>query len=427
MEKILLKNGYLIDPKSGREEEVDILIEEGIIKKIGKNISAKEKIEIIDCKNKIISPGFIDLHCHLREPGREDEETIYTGSLSAASGGFTTICCMPNTDPPLDNKVSIRFVKEKGKISLCEVLPIGAITKGREGKELAPYFEMIEEGAVAFSDDGNCVMDSLVMRRALEYTLLHKKPVISHSEDQNLAKNGVMNEGFISTKMGLPGIPKEAEEIMVERDIKIAKLTGGILHIAHITTEEAIESVRRAKKILKNLTCEATVHHFTLTEEYVEGYNTNAKVSPPLRTEKDRKAVIEGLKDGTIDCIVTDHAPHTVEEKESGFEMAPFGIIGFETALPLSLNLLKYGMEMKQILYKLTVAPAKILNIKRGRIEEGQRADITVFDPDFEWIYKEEDIKSKSKNTPFLNWKLKGKVLLTISCGKIVFKEKNLI
>lgn len=420
---IILKDGYLIEPKSGKEGKFDILIEDGIVKKIGKNIPSKNH-KTIDCKNKIVSPGFVDIHCHLREPGREDEETIYSGSLSAVSGGFTTICCMPNTDPPLDNKVSVRFVYEKGQKSLCEVLPIGAITKKREGKEIAPYFEMIEENAVAFSDDGNCVMDSNVMRRALEYTLLHKKPIISHSEDQNLSKNGVMNEGFISTKLGLSGIPREAEEIMVERDIHLAKLTGGILHLAHLTTEEAVESVRRFKKILKNLTCEVTSHHLTLTEEAVVGYNPNAKVSPPLRTEKDRLALIEGLKDGTIDCIVTDHAPHSLEEKESGFENAPFGIIGFETFLPLCLKLIDYGIKLKDLIYKITYAPSKILKIERGFIEEGKRADIVVFDPDIEWIYTEDKIKSKSKNTPFLNWKLKGKVLYTIFKGKIVYKEE---
>ncbi len=423
---IIIKNGYLIDPKTKREGKFDILIEGNFIKKIGKNIPSKNH-KIIDCKNKIVCPGFVDLHCHLREPGREDEETIYTGSLSAVSGGFTTICCMPNTDPPLDNKVSVRFVYEKGQKSLCEVFPVGTITKNREGKEIAPYLEMIEENAVAFSDDGNCVMDSNVMRRALEYTLIHKKTIISHSEDQNLSKNGVMNEGYISTKLGLHGIPKEAEEIMVERDIKLAKLTGGLLHLTHLTTEGAIESVRRVKKSLKNISCDVTVHHITLTEEAVINYNPNAKVSPPLRTEKDRVSLIEGLKDGTVDCIITDHAPHSYEEKESGFENAPFGIIGFETFLPLCLKLIDYGMKLMDIIYKITYAPAKILNIERGIIDVGKRADITIFDPDIEWIYKYEEIKSKSKNSPFINWKLKGKVLYTIYKGKIVYKDERFI
>lgn len=423
---ILLKNGYLIEPKTDKEGNFDILIDDGIVKEIKKNIPSKNH-KIIDCKNKIISPGLVDLHCHLREPGREDEETIYTGSLSAVSGGFTTICCMPNTEPPLDNKVSVRFVYEKGEKSLCEVLPIGTITKDREGKELAPYFEMLEEKAIAFSDDGDCVMDSNIMRRALEYTLLHKRPIISHSEDKNLARNGVMNEGFIATKMGLPGIPREAEEIMVERDLKLAKLTGGILHIAHLSCNGSVESVKRAKKNLKNISCEVTIHHLTLTEEAVSGYNPNAKVSPPLRTEKDRISLIEGLKNGIIDCIVTDHAPHSFEEKESGFENAPFGIIGFETFLPLCLKLIDYGFKLRDIIYKITYAPAKILNIERGIIEENKRADIVIFDPDLEWIYTEDKIKSKSKNTPFLNWKLKGKVLLTISKGKIVYKEPDFI
>ena len=384
------------------------------------NINKKVK-NIIDAKGKLIFPGLIDIHCHLREPGREDEETILSGSKSAVSGGFTTICCMPNTNPPLDNKVSIRFVYDRGREALCEVLPIGAITVKREGKLLAPYGEMVKEGAVAFSDDGNCIMDSLVMRRALEYTKLYGKPVISHSEDENLKKNGVMNEGPLSTKMGLRGIPKEAEEIMVARDVFLSNLTGGRLHIAHITTSNAVKLVKEAKRRNKKITCEAAIHHLILTEEAVSGYNPNAKVSPPLRTEKDRKALIAGLKDGTIDCIVTDHAPHSEEEKEMGFEMAPFGMIGFETALSLSMKLLDEGLSLKEIISKFTEGPSRVIGIDRGEIKEGERADIVIFDPNKEWIYKKEDIKSKSKNSPFIGWKLKGKVLYTIFSGKIVY------
>lgn len=417
---ILIKNGYLIDPESGREGKYDILISKGLISKISKSIKSKGG-KVIDAKGKIIFPGLVDLHCHLREPGREDEETILSGSLSAVSGGFTTICCMPNTSPPLDNKVSVRFIYDRAKEAYCEVLPVGAITIGREGSLLAPYGEMIEEGAVAFSDDGNCIMDSLVMRRALEYTKLHGKPVISHSEDENLKKNGVMNEGALSTKMGLRGIPGQAEEIMVARDIFISNLTGGKLHLAHLTTENSIKLVKDAKKRNKNISCEVTVHHLLLTEQAVEGYNPNAKVSPPLRTEKDRKALIEGLKDGTIDCIVTDHAPHTEEEKDMGFEHAPFGMIGFETALALSMKLVEEGVELKKIIEKFTSGPSKIIGIDRGRIQVGKRADIVIFDPDYEWVYKKEDIKSKSKNSPFIGWKLKGKVIYTIFSGKTVY------
>ncbi|HDN97993.1 MAG TPA: dihydroorotase [bacterium] len=421
--RILIKKGRLINP-GGKSGVFDIFIEDGKVKEIGKNLNYKNS-HIIKAENLYVFPGLIDMHSHLREPGREDEETIYTGSLSAVSGGFTTICCMPNTAPPLDNKIAIRFIYDRAKDALCEVLPIGCITVGREGKVLAPYGEMVEEGAVAFSDDGNCVMDSLIMRRALEYTKVFGKVIISHSEDQNLSKNGVMNEGALSTKMGLPGIPRQAEEIMVYRDVSLAELTGGKLHIAHITTSESVEILRRAKKKNKNISCEVTVHHFTLTEESVKGYNTNAKVSPPLRTEKDIEAIIEGIKDGTIDCIVTDHAPHTDEEKESGFEDAPYGIIGFETALPLSLKLTEKGIPIEVIISKFTICPAKILGIDRGKVEEGKRADIVIFDPNKEWIYRKEDIKSKSKNSPFIGWKLKGKVVYTIFNGKIVYSSEK--
>jgi len=420
---ILIKNGYLIDPKGKKEGRFDILVSKGKVEKISKKINKKTK-NIIDAKGKLIFPGLIDIHCHLREPGREDEETILSGSKSAVSGGFTTICCMPNTNPPLDNKVSIRFVYDRGREAFCEVLPIGAITVKREGKLLAPYGEMVKEGAVAFSDDGNCIMDSLVMRRALEYTKLYGKPVISHSEDENLKKNGVMNEGPLSTKMGLRGIPKEAEEIMVARDVFLSNLTGGRLHIAHITTSNAVKLVKEAKRRNKKITCEAAIHHLILTEEAVSGYNPNAKVSPPLRTEKDRKALIAGLKDGTIDCIVTDHAPHSEEEKEMGFEMAPFGMIGFETALSLSMKLLDEGLSLKEIISKFTEGPSRVIGIDRGEIKEGERADIVIFDPDYEWVYKKEEIKSKSKNSPFINWKLKGKVIWTICSGKIVYQMK---
>ncbi len=418
MEEILIKNGYIIDPESGREGQTDILISGSLVKKISKNIKEKTK-KIIDAKGKLVFPGLVDIHCHLREPGREDEETIISGGLSAISGGFTTICCMPNTTPTLDNKVAIRFIYDRGRDSCCEVLPIGAITVGREGKLIAPYGEMVEEGAVAFSDDGNCVMDSLVMRRALEYTKLYKKPIISHSEDENLKRGGVMNEGTLSTKMGLRGIPNQAEEIMVSRDIFLSNLTEGRLHLAHITTSNSVQLIKEAKKKNKNISCEVAIHHLILTEEAVRNYNPNAKVSPPLRTEKDRKALIAGLKDGTIDCIVTDHAPHSEEEKEMGFENSPFGIIGFETALSLSMKLINEGLSLKEIIKKFTVGPAKVLGIDRGKIKEGSRADIVIFDPDYEWVYKKEEIKSKSKNSPFIGWKLKGKVILTISCGKI--------
>ncbi|MCM8777562.1 MAG: dihydroorotase [Candidatus Omnitrophica bacterium] len=417
---ILIKKGYVIDPSTKKEGVFDILIERDKVSRIAKRIETKD-IDVIDAKGMLVFPGLIDIHCHLREPGREEEETIYTGSLSAVSGGFTTICCMSNTSPPLDNKVAIRFVIDRARDALCEVLPIGAITINREGKELAPFGEMVEEGAVAFSDDGDCVMDSLVMRRALEYTKLYKKPLFSHSEDKNLSRTGVMNEGGISTKMGLSGIPYQAETIMVYRDISLARMTGGMLHLAHLSVSESVDMVRDAKRYIDNLTSEVAIHHLVLTEEDVKGYNTNAKVSPPLRTKKDITALIKGLKDGTIDCIVTDHAPHTEEEKGAGFESAPFGMIGFETAISLSMELKQKGLSLMNIISLFTTGPARVLGIDRGCIAEGKCADIVVFDPEREWIYRKEEIRSRSKNSPFIGRKMKGRVLKTICKGKVVF------
>ncbi|MDD3725846.1 MAG: dihydroorotase [Candidatus Ratteibacteria bacterium] len=420
---ILIKNGYVIDPATKREGVFDILIERDRVSRIAKRIEAKG-VGVIDAKGMLVFPGLIDIHCHLREPGREDEETIYTGSFSAVSGGFTTICCMPNTIPPLDNKVAIRFVIDKARDALCDVLPIGTITKGREGKEIAPYGEMVEAGAVAFSDDGDCVMDSLVMRRALEYTKLYKRPIISHPEDKCLSKNGVMNEGAVSTSMGLPGIPSEAEAVMVYRDISLANLTGGRLHLAHLSVSNSVEMVRYAKKEMDNLTCEVAIHHLFLTEEDVKGYNTGAKVNPPLRTKRDISALIKGLKDGTIDCIVTDHAPHTEEEAGTGFEEAPFGIIGFETAVALAMELQQKGLTLMQIIALFTTGPAKVMGIERGCIAEGMQADVVVFDPEREWVYRKEDIRSKSKNSPFIGRRMKGKVIKTICKGSVVFSQE---
>ncbi len=423
MMKILIKNGHLINPSNtSAEGRCDILIEDETVSRISKNINAKDA-KIIDAKGMYVFPGLIDIHSHLREPGREDEETIYTGSLSAVSGGFTTVCCMPNTTPPIDSKVAVRFIIDRARDAECEVLPIGAITVNREGKELAPYGEMVQEGVVGFSDDGDCVMDSLVMRRALEYSKMIKKPVISHSEDKNLSRNGVMNEGALSTRMGLRGIPSQAESIMVNRDIALSRLTGGRLHLTHISVEESLEMVRRAKKINKNLTCDVAIHHLCLTEDAVKGYNTNAKMMPPLRRERDVVALIKGLKDGTIDCIVTDHAPHSEEEKGAGFENAPFGIIGFETALSLAMEMQAKGLTVEQIILLFTSGPARVLGIERGVVKEGRQADITVFDPDVEWVYRKEDILSKSKNSPFIGRKMKGRVVTTIYKGRIVFSR----
>ncbi len=422
--KILIQQGYLLDPASKREGVYDILIEEGYIKSIKKSLSVRKAL-IIPAKGCLVFPGLIDIHCHLREPGREDEETIESGSKAAVAGGFTTLCCMPNTDPALDNKVSIRFVQDRASKAACRVLPVGCITVKREGTLLAPYGEMAAEGAVAFSDDGSCVMDSLVMRRALEYTRLHQKPVISHAEDAALSKNGVMNEGTLSVRLGLPGIPRQAEEIMVARDVSLAGLTGGRLHLAHLTTAEAVQIVRKARKKGLSVTAEVTVHHITLTEEATAGYNTQAKVSPPLRTRQDIQALIEGLKDGTIDCLVTDHAPHADEEKETGFENAAFGIIGLETALPLAWRLTEKELKPLQLIAAFTTNPANVLGLAPAQIKEGEPADVVVYDPDKKWVYQKEKIVSRSKNSPFINWELKGKVLYTLVSGKIAYQDEE--
>lgn len=422
---ILIKNGNVLEPAQETEGICDILVRQGRIARVAKNIKAEGSCRVIEAKGLYVMPGLIDMHCHLREPGREDEETIYNGSLSAARGGFTTICCMPNTSPALDSKVAISFVKHRALAAACDVLPVGAITINREGRELASFGEMAQEGACAFSDDGDCIMDSLIMRRALEYTKLYGKKVISHAEDKFLSKNGVMNEGALSVQMGLIGIPRQAEEIMVSRDVCLAELTGGLLHVAHLSTREAVEVMKRAKKSCPGISCEVTIHHLSLTEEAVGGYNANAKVSPPLRTARDQKSLIEGVKDGTIDCIVTDNAPHSQEEKESGFENAPFGMVGFETALPLSLELAERGVPLLQVVSRWTAGPARILGLEdRGSISEGKRADIIVVDPGKEWTCTEESLQSKSKNTPFLGRQMKGKVSVTVCNGKIVFEDK---
>ncbi len=421
--KLLIRKGRVLDPGNGRDGICDILLDKGLVAKIGRSLKPAGA-KVLDAANRYVFPGLVDLHCHLREPGREDEETIVSGSGAAAAGGFTTICCMPNTEPPLDNKVAIRFVHDRAARAACEVLPIGCITVKREGTAIAPYGEMVAEGAVAFSDDGSCVMNSLVMRRALEYTKVFAKPVISHAEDAALARNGVMNEGALAVKLGLAGIPTQAEEIMVARDLRLAALTGGRLHIAHVTTAESVALIRAARRKLPGVSCEAAVHHFTLSEEAVTGYNANAKVSPPLRRAEDVAAVVAGLKDGAIDCIVTDHAPHSEEEKETGFDNAPFGMIGFETALALSWELVARGVPARTVIAALTVNPARVLGIERGRITEGQRADLVIFDPKAEWVYTREGIRSKSKNSPFIGRSLKGRVVATIRSGEFTHQAK---
>jgi len=423
---ILIKNIRVIDPQNRIDAIKDVLISNGNFTEIGKNIHKKTP-RVIDGTGLWLIPGLIDMHCHLREPGNEEEETIMSGSYSAASGGFTTICCQANTEPPVDNKVVAGYICEKAKGAVIKVLPFGTVTVGRKGNLLSPMGELVEAGVIGFSDDGNCIMDSLIFRRALEYSKTWGKIVVSHSEDQILAKNGVMNEGLLSTKLGLRGIPREAENIMVYRDICLAELTGARLHLAHLTTKESVSLVKEAKKKLKNITCEVAVHHLILTEEALKNYDANAKVSPPLRTQADIRALVKGIKENVIDAIVTDHAPHTEEEKGSGIENAPFGMIGFETALPLAMSLIKYGLKPIQILEKMTVNPAKIIGIKPNSIREGYQANCVIFDPKKEWVLTKDNIKSLSKNTPFLGQKITGKVLVTFYQGTPVYSDKTIL
>lgn len=419
---LLIKNGRVIDPANNIDDNLDILIDGIIIQKIAKGIKADNSVKIIDAKGRIVTPGLIDIHTHLREPGFEYKETIRTGTMAAAVGGFTTICCMPNTNPVNDNRAITEFILSKAeKEGIVNVLPVGAITKGSAGREISEIGDMVGAGCVAFSDDGKAVMDAEVMRRALEYVKAFDIPIISHCEDASLSQGGVMNEGFVSTTLGLRGIPKAAEEVMVARDIALSELTGSRLHIAHISTAGSVELVRAAKRRGIKVTCETCPHYFTLTEESVIGYNTNAKVNPPLRTAEDIKAIKAGLQDGTIDIIASDHAPHASHEKEIEFDYASFGIIGLETSLSLILNFVNEGvLTISSAVSMITINPARLLKINKGALKEGSDADVTIIDPDKEWVVNVNNLKSKSKNTPYAGWKMKGKAVMTIVGGRIV-------
>lgn len=431
MKDLIIKGGRIIDPAQGMDEVGNILIADGLMKSVGKETSIAQKVEVIDARGRIVCPGFIDLHCHLRQPGYETKETIATGTRAAARGGFTTVCCMPNTDPPLDNLPLVEYVKSVAeKEAVVRVLPIGCITRGRKGEELADMAEMAQAGIIGFSDDGSYVKNARLMRRAMEYSLPLGLPVIEHCEDPDLAMDGQMNEGIIATRLGLCGVPAAAEEVAIARDIMLAELTGARLHIAHISTRGSVELIRQAKKRGIKVTAEVTPHHLTMTEERVLGYNTNAKVNPPLRTQADIEALIEGLKDGTIDIIATDHAPHTGSDKLCEFGMAASGISGLETALGSLMGLVHQGqLPLPLLIAKLTSEPARILgNLpgKLGTLAVGSPADIAVFDTDAEWTVDVEKFASKGKNTPLNGEKLKGKVLVTIYGGRVVYRDERI-
>jgi len=421
--KILLKNGTLIDYKTNIFEKQDILIEDKVVTKIAKEINETAD-KIIDCTNLNIIPGMIDIHCHLREPGFEYKETIKTGSESAVCGGFTTICPMPNTKPTPDSAIVLqKIIEEANKVNLCNILPYASVSKGEKGEELVDFEELKNAGAIAFSDDGMPVVNSKMMREAMIQADKLGTFVASHCEEKSVA-NGAINNGKIAEQLGVQGVLPEAEEIMAAREIVIAETNQIRGHICHISTKTTKNMVRDAKKRGVKITCETCPHYFTFTVDEVLKSKTNAKMNPPLREEEDRLAIIEGLKEGTIDCIITDHAPHSEEEKQKDLASAPNGIIGFETALPAEImNLVDTGDLTYLDLVKVTsYNPAKLLKINRGTIEVGKVADITIFDPNEEYVYTKEIIVSKSKNTPFIGKKLKGKVKYTIVGGRIVYK-----
>lgn len=425
MSRILLKGGRVIDPDCGRDQVADILIEGGRIAAVEPGLAADDA-QIIDLSGLVAAPGLVDLHAHLREPGQEWKEDIESGSHSAAAGGFTTVAAMANTDPPADKATGIEYVLGRAaRIGVCRVRPVGAVTKALAGRELAEIGEMRAAGAVALSDDGKPVMDAEVMRCALEYTQMFDLPIVSHCEDHNLAAGGVMHRGLVSTVLGLRGMPREAEEIMVARDLALAAMTGGRLHIAHVSTAGSVELIRRARAAGIAVTAEVTPHHLLLTDAAVResGYDSNTKMNPPLRTEADRRALLAGLLDGTIDCIATDHAPHHRDDKEVEFDLAAFGIVGLETALPLTVTHLvgQQGLSLPEAVARLSTLPARIFGLEAGTLAPGRPADLVVFDPREERPVEPERFASKGRNTPFGGWVLRGWPSMTFLGGRQVY------
>jgi dihydroorotase len=424
--KIILKNVRLLNPEQKLNQNSDLLIVDGVITRIGTVAAGEAKdARVFELNNKYVVPGLFDMHVHLREPGREDEETVVTGCNSASAGGFTGLACMPNTSPAIDSAEIVSFIKEKARNHLVDVYPVGAVTMGRKGEALSPMAELSEAGVVAFSDDGCAVKNAKMLRLAFEYASMYRLPIIEHCEDESL-EGGAMNEGVTSTFLGLPPMPSIAEDLVVMRDIMMAEYTGGKIHIAHISTKNSVEILRQAKKRGVNVTSEVTPHHFSLTEEALKTYDTNTKMNPPLRTRQDVEAILEGLKDGTIDAIASDHAPHSIEEKEMEFIYAPNGIVGLETELGLALSelLSKKILNMEELVEKMAINPRKILNIPVPKFAEGEIANLTIIDPEVVWTVDVKAFKSRSKNSPFDKRLLTGKALGVINRGKMFFDDK---
>ncbi len=425
---LLIRGGRVVDPSRGFDEPADVLFVDGRVEAVGGGLGTPDGAETMDASGCVVCPGFVDVHVHMREPGGEHKETIATGALAALAGGFTTICAMPNTDPPIDDPAAVGFVLAAGlRAGRARVHPVGAVSVGLAGERLAPVGEMVEAGAVAITDDGRPVWDAGLMRRALEYGRSFGVPVASHCEVPELSRGGSMNEGVVSTRLGLIGIPNAAEDVMIARDLFLAELTGGRLHVQHVTTRRGTELIRAAKERGVAVTAEGTPHHFSLTDEAVEGYRTHAKVNPPLRSEADRAAVAAAVADGTLDCIATDHAPHHYDEKEQAFDDAPFGLIGLETALGVSVTYLveKELLGLSDLIHRMSTGPARAFGLDAGTLAPGAAADATLIDPAAKWTVDARRFRSRSRNTPFDGWSLTGRVVATVVGGALAFRAEE--
>ena len=423
MNRVLIRGGRILDPASDRDEMGDLLIEEGLVVAVGQNLAAADA-EVLEAAGKWVAPGFVDLHVHLREPGQEYKEDLASGGRSAVAGGFTSVCCMANTDPVNDDPSVTQFILNRAeKESPAHIYPIAAATRGLAGERMTEMAELREAGAVAFSDDGATIMDAAVMRHVLEYSTMVDAPVVVHAEDCGLRADGVMNEGVVSTRLGLPGNPVEAEELHVARDIRLARLAGARLHIAHVSAGGSVDLIRQAKEAGLSVTAEVTPHHLSLTDEVTSSFDTNTKMAPPLRTQQDVDRLRQGLVDGVIDCVATDHAPHADYEKAVEFAAAPFGILGLETAFAVVSDLVRTGeMTPLQLMHRMSTAPARIFELTGGTLEPGQPADVVLLDPERKWVYDPAEGFSKSRNSPWAGQELTGRVEATFVNGRLVYR-----